>query len=257
LAPRPAAAAEAAKAPPIAAPAPEVGRNELVGRVLGPLGAAAGARVTLRTGPARGFSVADMDAPEAEVLAETICDGDGAFRLALERGLVVDVHAELGPMLAAEAPDRHAGQFVELVLSEGRVVRGIVTSAEDGSPIDGASVRVFRSSGTAPAAERLSASNADGSYRITVPFSGAVAITATHPEAGQSETRLVTFESDGSAREDLALSAGVVVEGFVLDAENGEPIAGATVATGWTLEHTATTGARGDYRLPNCGPENL
>jgi hypothetical protein len=151
--------------------------------------------------------------------------------------------------------DRHAGQFVELALDAGHLVRGVVTRASDGAAVADARVQ-FRSGGS-PTPQRETRTQADGSYVLRVPPTERAVIAAEHAESGTSRWFPVRFRSDGNALEDIVLVLGVLVEGRVTDAESGEPIAGAVVGEGWTFRRTATTGADGVYRLPSCTVEYL
>jgi protocatechuate 3,4-dioxygenase beta subunit len=258
-APRKSSAPLPAAEPPVAADEPEeVEATELAGRVLGTLGQpVAGARVTLHCGAARGFPVFDLaEENTTELVSEATSGRDGEFRFRLERGLAVEVRAELGPMLSAASPNRHAGQFVELTLNPGHLVHGVVTRSSDGAAVADARV-LFRAGGRSLAPERETRTLADGSYVLRVPAAERAQIAAEHAEAGTTRWFAVRFASDGNAREDLVLAPGILVEGRVTDAESGEPIAGATVGENWTFQRTTTTGADGVYRMPSCERESM
>jgi uncharacterized membrane protein len=118
-------------------------------------------------------------------------------------------------------------------------ITGSVTDAEGGSPIAGATV----SDGT-----RTVTTDATGEYTIADVPAGTYQVTASK-EGYQSSSTTVNVLSGSSAVADLALTAAMLpgsITGSVTDAENGSPIAGATVNDG---TRTTTTDAAGEYTI--------
>ncbi len=240
--------------PPEIAVAPALPRGELLGRVVDQNGRPlAGARVALVRGEAREFTVLDHEASRIEIpVAETLSDGSGAFRFELARGAPVDVHASLDGFCDALQPDAYAGQELVLVLDPGVLVFGTITRARDGTPVEGAQVRVFPLGSPATFA-CATTSQPDGSYRLRIAFRADATLEVVPPVEQASGWIELELGSDDRCQRDVAVADGLVVEGRVTDALTGLPIAGATVGEGWWFRRTATTDARGDYRLPGCG----
>jgi thermitase len=118
-------------------------------------------------------------------------------------------------------------------------ISGQVTDAEDGSPVAGATV----SDGT-----RTALTNAVGMYTIDDVPSGSYEVTA-RKEGYQGSSMIVTVISENNAVVDFSLNEVVLpgsITGSVTDAEDGSPIAGATVTDG---TRTATTDASGEYTI--------
>jgi len=118
-------------------------------------------------------------------------------------------------------------------------ITGSVTDAETGSPIVGATV----TDGT-----RTTTTDALGKYTIANVPSGTYQVTASK-EGYQSSSMTVNVLSGSSAVADLSLTEVILpgsITGSVTDAEDGLPIAGATVTDG---TRTTTTDALGKYTI--------
>jgi len=125
-------------------------------------------------------------------------------------------------------------------------ITGSVTDAEDGLPIAGATV----SDGT-----RTTTTDATGEYTIIDVPAGNYEVTASK-EGYHSASLIVTVLSGSNALADFSLTEVILpgsITGSVTDAENGSPIAGATVSGG---TRTATTDATGKYTIANVPPGN-
>ena len=133
------------------------------------------------------------------------------------------------------------------VISPGRVIpvilpgsiTGSVTDAEDGSPIAGAMV----SNGT-----RTATTDATGQYTITDVPPGTYQVTASK-SGYQSSSLMVTVVAGGTGIANLSLLEVILpgcIIGSVTNAEDGAPVAGATVSDG---TRTATTDASGEYTI--------
>ena len=118
-------------------------------------------------------------------------------------------------------------------------ITGSVTDAEDGSPIVG----VVVSDGT-----RMTTTDAAGKYTIADVPPGTYEVTASK-EGYESSSLTVAVLEGNSAVANFSLSEIILpgsITGSVTDAENGSPIAGATVTDG---TRTATTDSLGKYTI--------
>jgi hypothetical protein len=147
---------------------------------------------------------------------------------------------------------------VDAVLELGSPITGRVTSAEDGSPLEGISVEVEDVSGGEWFAART---GPDGTYTLGGGVAGAVyRVWFTDHDGGfapryfdgattWSDATLVTAPASGI---DAALEPAAPITGSVTAAEGGAPLAGITVAAeqvdgwGWTV---AESGDDGTYTL--------
>ena len=253
------------RAPIEVAPAPESAahtaitdeiatRDELRGRVVDPADRPIeGARVALRRGELRDFTVLDLELSRAtELLSELTTDASGEFRFPLERGVPVDVHVEAGEFCPAQILDRHAGEFVLVKLSAGCRVFGRVTRARDGVPVAEAAVRVFRLGGASSLA-RATHTAGNGSFELRFAFRDDVTLEVVPLVEQCSEWIPIELDSEGQAERNVVVADGFVVQGKVSVAGSGSSIAGAVVGEGWTFRRTAVTDANGEYRLTGFG----
>ena len=118
-------------------------------------------------------------------------------------------------------------------------ITGLVTDAEDGSPIAGATV----SGGT-----RTVLTDVVGQYTINDVPPGSYQIVASK-EGYESSSSTVTVLSESVIVVNFSLNEVILsgsITGSVTDAEDGSPIAGATVSGG---TRTVTTDASGEYTI--------
>jgi len=123
-------------------------------------------------------------------------------------------------------------------------ITGSVTDAEDGSPIVGAAVN----DGT-----RTVVTDATGQYTINDVRPGSYQVVASK-EGYESSSLTMTVLEGNTAVADLSLTRIIVpgtITGRVTDAEDGSPIAGATVSDG---TRTTTTDTTGKYTIANVPP---
>lgn len=228
--------------------------DELRGRVVDARRApVAGARVSIRRGELRQFNVLDPELMgSTELVAETRSDSAGEFRFPLARGVPVDVHADLAGFTESIEANRFAGQFVELVLTRGVLVHGVVTRARDGSPVEGARVRVFRQGGPG-FLRRETTTRPDGSYELCIG-SAEGALLEVYPLVECCAPRIpLELGADGTCEQDVVVEEGVLVEGRVTEAGTGLALEGALIGDGWMYRRSAVTDARGEYRLRSFG----
>jgi thermitase len=118
-------------------------------------------------------------------------------------------------------------------------ITGSVTDAEDGSPIAGATV----SDGT-----RTATTDTSGEYTLADAPAGTYEVAASK-EGYHRSSVTVNVVSGDTAIANLSLNEVVLpgsINGWVTDAEDGSPIAGATVSDG---TRTATTDTMGEYTI--------
>lgn len=248
-----------AQAPPTEAPetqalAESARTDELRGRVVDVLGAPIpAARVSIRRGEAREFTVLDLEVSRAtELVAESATDASGEFRFTLARGVPVDLRAEAPGLCETVVAERYAGEFVEIVLARGFRVHGRITRERDGTGVAGAQVRVFRLGGPSTL-ERLTESLDGGHYECLVSFHEGATLEVVPEHEQCSDWIELEFGPDGNAEQDVVLATGITVEGRVTEAGTGRPIEGALVGEGWTYRRTAQSDVLGEYRLEGFG----
>ncbi|MEZ5979198.1 MAG: hypothetical protein R3F34_13375 [Planctomycetota bacterium] len=232
-------------------------RSWLQGRVVDIEGApVTGAVVEMRRGVLASRTVLDLDLrQDRRTDASTVTDGLGEFRFALDRGIPVEVAAAHDPEGTATVPDCYAGSFVTVALTPGFRVHGRIVREIDGSPVEDAVVRVFRSGGRPPF-ERITHSRQDGTFEVRLPSGDAMTLSVRPVEEQSSKWIFLEFDENREAEVEVVVETGVVVTGRVLSAADGRPIAGATVGEGWTYRRRAVTD-RGTYRLTGFGAPGI
>jgi protocatechuate 3,4-dioxygenase beta subunit len=148
----------------------------------------------------------------------------------------------------AERRDEQCTGGSEMIvrLQPAAFVEGAVRKT-DGSPLADVEVVARVRGGYDEAAVTRSAS--DGSF-----FLGGLADKPTYvcacPEGMlPPDWQLVELEAGRGSRVEFAVSPGRTVRGVVRDAENGQPIGGAAIASGWTMEHAVHSAADGSYEF--------
>ena len=123
-------------------------------------------------------------------------------------------------------------------------ITGTVTDAEDGSPIAGATVSD---------ASRTMITDASGEYAISDVLTGTYEVTASKSGYHSSSVTVTVLEGN-TAVAHLSLTRIIVpgsITGAITDAEDGSPIAGATVTDG---THTVSTDVAGQYAINDVPP---
>jgi subtilisin family serine protease len=133
---------------------------------------------------------------------------------------------------------------VDLVKTGGTLV-GMITDAATGSPIGGARITAI-----GPQRTSTTFTKDDGSYRLFLA-AGTYVVTAGAFGYGVETAVDVPIVTDETTALDLALTAltRLTVRGIVASAENGSPIAGATVRAVGTPLAPVTTDRQGRYRI--------
>ena len=245
-----------------APPAPAAPKDPLFallsGRVLDDARAPiAGAEVVVRRQQVGHFTTLDLEvrknAPEA---ARAVSGADGRFSFELERGIPFDLAVSARDYGDEHLRARYAGEELEVVLSQGHLVFGMVTRLRDGAPIADARVHVFQVNHPG-GDERATRTAGDGSYRLRVSFREDATIEVTPLVEQTSDWLALEIPEAGDLRRDVALPDGLEVRGRVSEHANGQPIEGAVVGEGWVFRRSATTDARGDYVLHGFGAAGM
>lgn len=252
--PEPAAPVAADPAPASALENPD--ERELRGRVVDPAGAPVrGASVEVRRGTLEGaehLDVAEDPLRLGSLVASATTDEDGAFAFALARARAHDLHVSAAGFATEVVPDKYAGQFVTVSLHAGAGVAGRVTRAEDGTPLAGAPVRVWRIT-PAQRPQRRVETDEDGRFAIADLPPGAYTIEAAPPTAVGSPWETIVLDEGKVLEKDFSLARGFPVSGRVTSAATGEPIEGAEVGEGWVFRRAVRTDADGRYVFPSYG----
>ncbi len=189
--------------------------------------------ITLRPGHSLSVVVTDASGPAADVLVRFEGDGRSPWFATGEAGRarLKDLPAGTG-RIVAEAGDRGVGETsrfsiprsdtatVEIELSPGRVVEGLVFDIETRRPIAGATVNLRGES------QRLIETGADGRYHFAALLPSPYDVEATADGYATGAGRADVGQTS-SARLDLALVRSAGISGRVVD-ETGRPVAEAT-----------------------------
>ncbi|MFZ2096338.1 MAG: carboxypeptidase regulatory-like domain-containing protein, partial [Anaerolineales bacterium] len=105
------------------------------------------------------------------------------------------------------------------------VLEGTVTDSVSSLPVEGATVHAVRQEGGMWNAT----TNVDGFYQITVA-AGTFDMTASHPHYETQTANGVVVPEDGTTVQDFSLTPRGYAYGYVTDADNGTPLADATVS---------------------------
>jgi RNA polymerase sigma factor (sigma-70 family) len=208
-----------------------------------------GARVSTISFARTDFDVLDTAYyDESRIVGRSTTDGNGRFQLE------VDPHRPLNLTVSAQRHGRvalrvYGGEDLVVHMQLGATVEGRLTRASDGQPLEGIRVRAWASRQEMP--DQFSDSS--GTYRFEGLPPGFVTV-APEPEGlvgpGWNDLDL---EAGQVVRRDFALEAGITVSGRVTDVASGEPIVGAEVGLGWTLEVSVRTDGEGRYILRGFG----
>lgn len=214
------------------------------GRVVGPDGAARGdAEIRLFAGGS------------GAALASAVTAPDGTFQAPMDRyGSSVRIEVRAGVLapatLAGVFPDARTVQVGTIELHEPVMLSGVV-AAFDGSPVEGARVRVRPSFGSASDADRIATADAGGRFSLSGLFpAGHDVFISAGGFAVAAHRGFVVGAPDASVR--FWLQPETAMHGVVVD-ESGAPLQGARVdasrgADGGEHE-TAVTEASGRFTI--------
>ncbi len=233
-----------------AAPAPP--ESLVRGRVVdGRWRAIAGAVVAIDYRPADDFNFGDLAYSQQEIaVGETRTDTERAFELAVPPDWPVRVHARADGFSRAMLTDIFAGADLTIVLGPSATLLGRITRALDGSPVEGAEVRLFRMGG--PTYTTVE-SDADGNYRLADVPPGLATLDIGTSWLADPQWTSIDLPAGARVVHDVALQDGAAVFGIVSDARTGAPIANAEVGAGWFFSHAVRSSATGEYELLGFG----
>jgi len=208
----------------------------------------AGAALTVeRTRPGRGWDDEPDLAPQPEPLT-ALSARDGSFRFPLDWGEQADLRVRADGFGEGVLWGCPAGARLRVELS--RVGGGLEVVVQDGAgaPVADALVTI----GGGRLATRLMTSSrgrtgGDGRFVADGLAAGRASVHAAHPGFGDASEVDTSVPAAGRFRVEFVLDRGRVVEGRVLDAETGRPVAGARVGRNWTLHRPVTTDAEGRF----------
>lgn len=231
----------------------QVMRDPLIGTVTAPKGApCVGIMVEAWRAGGRGTGFLDLDYKnDFRRIAVAKTGRDGRFAMHLPVGLPCRIIVDHKPHAVFLREDCLPGEDISIQLVEPAIVTGIVKHA-DGTPAK-AKLRgwhrdlrdeVFRGE-----------TDKDGRFCFDRVAPGPIRIEVEPARAPSPNWLDVPLEPGQTFEYDLALKTGVLLKGRVLDADTGEPIAGARIGEGWTLHRAVTTKADGTFEMPGFGSD--
>ena len=208
----------------------------------------AGASLTVeRTLPGRGWGDQPHLAPQPEPL-RAISAKDGSFRFPLEWGEQIDLSVAADGFSGGALYGCPAGARLRVVLARGAGGLEVLVRDGEGRPV--ADARVTVGGGRLRSdlmTRREGRTGADGRFLADGLPPGQVDVQATHPEYGFCPEVPVAVPVEGAERVEIVLDRGRVVEGRVVDAATGLPVAGARVGRNWVLDRPVTTDGDGRF----------
>jgi protocatechuate 3,4-dioxygenase beta subunit len=229
--------------------------SKLAGRVVDEKGKpVAGAEVTLVS---RGFGGGPFGGgpfqAQADVLSVprvALTSADGSFRFDDARAQGNRLTVEARGYATTEVPNARAGALPRpIALSSGLSLSGVVRGAGR-APAKGVLVRF-----EGKADSRWIETAADGSFRLADLPAGAGTLVADGGDQGMAELRGLSLPEAAAQRLQVTLAPAAAIEGRVVDAKTGKPIARVKVLTrSGGRVGVARSGADGTYRLAGLLP---
>jgi protocatechuate 3,4-dioxygenase beta subunit len=210
-----------------------------------------------RRAPVAGAQISAQ--PEAGAQLDAFTDADGTYKLGPVTGkleLVVSAYGHGGakkiidlPIAKGTVADEHREDFVLEVADAS--LAGTLDDA-NGTAVSGATIEVTGGGGEG----RHAVVAADGTFSIEMLPAGPLRVIVRHPDYPTTELDAVATSGSTRTPVRLRLPLGGAVEGAVLDAYSGTPIAGlALSASGpFTTTSEASTDARGMWKLGPLRP---
>ncbi len=198
--------------------------------------------------PVEGARVAAYSGSRALRVGEQPSARHGVYRFELEPGRLV---------LVAEHDDKGMVASAELMLSQGAVVQNLVlalgpvrtvlgkVTAEDGSPVVGAALRVEG----VPWLKREATSEADGGFRILKMPSQEATLRAVAPGYQSASVKLLARGLAGEEVVNLRMARESDVEGVVLDPDGLPARAGVLACDGKEAGQRLMSAADGKFKL--------
>ncbi|HVS19506.1 MAG TPA: carboxypeptidase-like regulatory domain-containing protein, partial [Planctomycetota bacterium] len=193
------------------------------------------------------------------VLATTLSDGEGRFRIRLERGQECTLEAAWPGLATVHLVERRAGERVQVVLGHAARLSGRVVRASDGSGVEGAVIRLRERRATfvvrMPCREMTT--DADGSYAFEGMPAGAYDPWVTCPSDPGLWASVMVLVPGQSLEHEFVVPASLDVRGRVVDAESGDGIAQAEVSLSPFYETSVRTASDGSFLLHGWSPEEM
>ncbi|MFN0241563.1 MAG: sigma-70 family RNA polymerase sigma factor [Planctomycetota bacterium] len=216
----------------------------------------AGARVIIVHHASAEFAFLDLDrehrAASRVRIAEQATDDAGEFVIPLEAGRSYDLVVEAPGFAPGGASHCHAGERVEVVLTEGATLSGRVLRQRDDSPVVGAKVELHyaRNLDAQQTADTVQVeTDSEGRYRFDALPPGERMFGAFPRADARSGWIVVTLAPGRSIEQDIRVESGWTLRGRVVDRDTRAPIADAVVGEGWTMRRTVRTDARGEFEF--------
>ncbi|QDU69605.1 carboxypeptidase-like regulatory domain-containing protein [Engelhardtia mirabilis] len=207
----------------------------------------AGAQITLAIAPLAGFAVLDAALFDRRIeITAASTDEAGQWSAAVRAARIYEVCVRAPGFAPAIVEEAYGGSTLRTRLGPGAAVEFVLTRAEDGAPLVGATIDLWvrdgrlLASGETDDQGRFSASQLPGGWAVA---------SIAHPAVVGVSQRLVDLAVNETRRVDQALAPGVDVFGRITDAISGEAIAGAEIADDWRFRVPTTSDRSGEYRL--------
>lgn len=216
----------------------------------------AGARVLVVQHAFAEIEALDLDhaqrAASRALIAQQRTDAAGEFVIPLDAGRSYDLEVEAPGFARGTASHCHAGERVEIVLTQGATLSGRVLRKRDDSPVVGARVELHYSRDLA--AQQTSdalfvETDAEGRYRFEGLPPGDRMFGAFPIADARSQWIVITLAPGKAIEQDIRVDAGRVLRGRVVDRDTQAPIAGAVVGEGWGMRRAVRTDARGEFEI--------
>jgi hypothetical protein len=201
--------------------------------------------------PADDFNVLDLAYAQQDIAVGSVQTGaDGSFAIEVPPDWPLRARAHAAGYSDAFYDDVFAGADLLFVLERGTALIGQVTRKQDGSPVEGTVVRLFRYGGPPLGEVRT---GADGCYAIRDVPPGASVIAVESTWLADPPWTDVDLPQGAQVIRDFALEEGVSIFGTVSDAATGTPITDAEIGAGWTYDRPVRSGIDGTYELRGFG----
>jgi RNA polymerase sigma factor (sigma-70 family) len=190
------------------------------------------------------------------VLAGTLSDEQGRFKLRLERGQHCTLEASLPGMASVRLPERRAGERVRIELGPAALLWGWVTRVSDGSAVAQALVRLRQR----PLQFSVSlvcfevTTDEEGAYAFAALPAGAYDVWVSCPSDPDPPSSTLVLTPGRTEQRDFLVPAGLDVAGRVVDALTGSAIANAEVSFDPFFAESSLTAADGTFLLRGWDP---
>lgn len=178
----------------------------------------------------------------AEHVAQTVSAEDGTYRLEVPGHGAYRLTAVRAGCQPAVKDAVRAGATVDLILSPGGALIGVVTAELSKKPVHNAKITLRRDPSNWT--ETLTTDD-KGVFQIDALFIGKIYVTIEHPSFVPTVDSPVEIILEQPTTKDFVLSNGKRIVGNVLDPQK-QPIAGATVTAG---PKTTVTDVTGEFEL--------